>query len=89
MKMMLATVAFELVERKTLQGVFAIKRKTNECVMSVHGIVWVFGPASLKKKDAQITEVRLPEHAEERTRSASVTLQPFALLCKISKWMSA
>lgn len=64
--------------------------------MCVHGIVWVFDPASLKKKDflfvsadARITEVMLPEHTEERTKSTSVTLQAFALLCKISKWMSA
>lgn len=40
--------------------------------------------------DTQATEVTLPEHTEERTqKSTSVTLQPFALLCKISKWMSA
>lgn len=39
--------------------------------------------------DAQITEVTLPEHTEERIKSTSVTLRPFALLCKVSKWMSA
>lgn len=74
------------------------KRKhCNDCVMCVHCIVWVFDPVSLKKKDflfvsdaranVQITEV--PEHTEEWTKSTSVTLQPFALLCKISKWMFA
>lgn len=67
--------------------------------MRVHGILWVYDPASLEMKDflfvsdaradAQITEVMLPERTEEPAESTSVTLQPFALLCKISKWMSA
>lgn len=84
-------------EEENITGSLRYKRKhSNDCVMWVHGIVWVFDPASLKKKDflfvsadAQITEVMLPEHTEERTKSTSVTLQAFALLCKISKWMSA
>lgn len=92
-KMVPATVAFEPARKKTAEGVFAVKGNANDCVMCGHGIVWVFDPASLfvseAHADARTTEVTLPEHSEERTKSTSVTLQPFALLCKISKWMSA
>lgn len=87
-------------EEENNTGSLRYKRKhSHDWVMRVHGILWVYDPASLEMKDflfvsdtraeAQITEVMLPERTEEPAESTSVTLQAFALLCKISKWMSA
>lgn len=87
-------------EEENITGSLGYKRKHfRDWVVCVHGILWVFDPASLEMKDfllasdaradAHFTEVMLPEHTEEPAESTRVTLQAFALLCKISKWMSA
>lgn len=76
--MMSVNVAFELVRKKTPQGVFAIKGNILQCACRVCGVaLFMFlarpekerlfkkCPVSDRHADAQKTEVTLPQHTEE------------------------